>query len=191
MACSRTREAGRRRFSRARRYMACNFLSRGLFTFMAPRSHAAFFTSIYILSSKHTLTHSLSCLYATLPPLHLATLNEIVVVVVPLSRSHSFSTSSRTRARLPRRRRRFSSAEGGRCRGCVPFRLSLSVTRVCVCFCCCRRGCSSSSSAGSVTWSAHYLSWPRKKARVTRIVREVGQPAAVFPCCIAAGCSPV
>ena len=39
-------------------------------------------------------------------------------------------------------------------------------------------------------WSAHYLSWPRKKARVTRNVREVGQPAAVFPCCIAAGCSP-
>jgi len=37
---------------------------------------------------------------------------------------------------------------------------------------------------------AHYLSWPRRKASITRTVLELGEPAAVFPCCIAAGCSP-
>lgn len=37
---------------------------------------------------------------------------------------------------------------------------------------------------------AHYLSWPRRKASITSTVLELGEPAAVFPCCIAAGCSP-
>lgn len=36
----------------------------------------------------------------------------------------------------------------------------------------------------------HYLNWPKKKASITRTVFDVGEPAAVFPCCIAAGCSP-
>lgn len=38
--------------------------------------------------------------------------------------------------------------------------------------------------------NTHYLNWPKKKASITRTVFDVGEPAAVFPCCIAAGCSP-
>lgn len=38
--------------------------------------------------------------------------------------------------------------------------------------------------------NTHYLNWPKKKTSITRTVFDVGEPAAVFPCCIAAGCSP-
>lgn len=44
--------------------------------------------------------------------------------------------------------------------------------------------------SGDLRVHAHYLSWPRRKASITRTVLELGEPAAVFPCCIAAGCSP-
>jgi len=44
--------------------------------------------------------------------------------------------------------------------------------------------------SGDLRVHAHYLSWPRRKASIIRTVLELGEPAAVFPCCIAAGCSP-
>lgn len=46
------------------------------------------------------------------------------------------------------------------------------------------------TSIGPFQFNAHYLNCPRKNANATSIVLDVGEPAAVFPCCIAAGCSP-
>lgn len=58
----------------------------------------------------------------------------------------------------------------------------------------CGRSCAIRPSilrvSGDLRVHAHYLSWPRRKASITRTVLELGEPAAVFPCCIAAGCSP-